>query len=1264
MRTKQTCIIAVATIFLFGLAVFAISAHARTITHMQVDAEAQPSASLDTEPPEPLEFVDQIGGRITALAIQGDYLYAGIGPRLVILDVSNRDNPQRVGQTEPLPGAIERLSIQDNLAFTANGEGGLRIIDVKAPTNPQEIGFYPGTISDVEIDGDVVFLASTVGLISLDVSDPALPRQLDILFISSAASRIALDNDVVTLIAGSQGFWTIDVNNPRNMHKIKYTDTVDGHPADIVAANDFLYVAVIGNPIRQCESGWIFIYDISDPANPQTVGNVGTGEGWDYLLNNGLDLQDNVLYVVSEPGLYIIDVSSPRNPSVTAVYYAPFSMAVASGGNYAYVSNYYRGIETVDLNVPGEPNNISTYATLPTLWSGDSIDFDDEGLYVSDEMGFSIIKLNQHDQFEISSFHRVLDFYDGFASGPLMYRDNTVYFGGGAYYHCVQLPPHSTTLDLVDVSVPEDPSLIGRFIGDPDRSVYALGTSNSHAFIFTRDGPFGGDLIAIDISSLESPKQVDRLYILNTQDGYLQNPIWYGAGPDGLSIVDVTQPEQMNLIGQFESEGDASYVYVHDRYAWLSVSESQAEFQLDIIDVENPSAPRKVGEYQTASLAKVIDIIGNQVFVAEDHTLVVLDISDPLHPYEIASYETIAQATRVQIIDSYLNIYIADGERGLWVFRPEVSTIPRTIDSQQTTNPPTIDGNLSDWHATGGTILDLPTARNVIGIRPSTPDVSASVRSLWTDSMLYFAVEVIDNELVADSAKVWEDDAIEIALDALHDHLPGGVDDHQYTTTLDGRTADFGTTDDSFVAAVQKRIDGWDVEIAIPVGNFGLGSFNEGDIMGLNLAVIDDDTGGDFDSYLLWESDRTWETMPDWGQLHLVNESTIKIPATPTVPTITPTSTPIGDTFTFQEGFLGYSGAEDTSINQWNPVIHYGDSDTLTVRGDGAIGTLLQYDLSALPDDIAIRRATLSLYPQERSNPQALDASVYPLLRSWSEAQATWERASNGDAWQIPGADGAQDREYVAADQKVVDWLQFWASFDITGLVQRWVDGQLANNGVVIKQKGGPAVGFDFPSRDVTGWENEPYRPELIVSYWNATPTSTPTFTPTATPTPTATFTPTPTSTPTVTPTSTPLCLDDFEPDDTWQQAKLIYLDGEPQQRNFHQPDDIDYVKFGVTAGTELTLYTDNLGSGVDTTLTLYDTDGVTQLAYNDIDPLNPPASRIDWTATTSGTYFLKAAHFNPEAGGCSMTYELAVERITPTPTPTLIPLYLPLMVK
>ena len=519
--------------------------------------------------------------------------------------------------------------------------------------------------------------------------------------------------------------------------------------------------------------------------------------------------------------------------------------------------------------------------------------------------------------------------------------------------------------------------------------------------------------------------------------------------------------------------------------------------------------------------------------------------------------------------------------------------------------------------------------------------------------MLYFAVAITDNALVADSAKVWEDDAFEIALDALHDHLPGGVDDHQYTTTVDGRTADFGSPDDSYIAAVQTRIDGWDLEVALPVGNFGLARFTSGKVMGLNLGLIDDDTPGDADTHLLWESDRTWQAMPDWGQIKLVENN---VPPITPEPSLTPT--PNGETVTLQKDHQNYQGTDDTYIQEWDSNQNFGAANTFTVRSNGIASSLIHFDLTSIPEHARIKAATLSLYSVDRSNPQGVFGVVYRMLRPWEELGATWLQARSGAPWEVPGAVGSGDRDSDPITTQIIDKLENWASFDITKLAQLWVDNPDQNLGIMVHGATGGSVAYDFVSREVVGWENEPYRPELIISYWEPVPTATPTNTPTATPSPT------PTPTPTITPTSTPLCLDDFEPDDSWQQAKLIFLDAGTQQHNFHQPGDVDYVKFGVTAGTELTLYTDNLGSGVDTTLTLYDSDGVTQLAYNDIDPLNPPASRIDWTAPASGTYFLKAAHFNPEAGGCNMTYELAVERVTPTPTPTLIPLYLPLMVK
>jgi len=164
-----------------------------------------------------------------------------------------------------------------------------------------------------------------------------------------------------------------------------------------------------------------------------------------------------------------------------------------------------------------------------------------------------------------------------------------------------------------------------------------------------------------------------------------------------------------------------------------------------------------------------------------------------------------------------------------------------------------------------------------------------------------------------------------------------------------------------------------------------------------------------------------------------------------------------------------------------------------------------------------------------------------------------------------------------------------------------------------------------------------------------ATPTPTPTntATPTATPTNTPTSTPTATPTNTATPTSTPTtdCRDAYEPDDTWQQSKLI-KPGTPQPHNLHTAGDKDYVMFVVTQPITYTIWTTRtVGFAVNTTLTLYDTDGVSELAYNINDPANPPFSRITRYFTATGeTYFVKAAHLDPNFGGCGPLYDYTLE--------------------
>lgn len=365
------------------------------------------------------------------------------------------------------------------------------------------------------------------------------------------------------------------------------------------------------------------------------------------------------------------------------------------------------------------------------------------------------------------------------------------------------------------------------------------------------------------------------------------------------------------------------------------------------------------------------------------------------------------------------------------------------------------------------------------------PANKANSGSRWDADHLYFALSLFDNRIVTDSAELWNDDQIELGIDGLLDHDPNGADDHQYAVAADGRKADRKIPSDDFQAVVRPRNDGWDVEIAIPISSLNAGPLEIYRALGFNFGVHDDDDGGAYDTRLLWAAAGTFGTEPGWGLLRLRGPVDTPSPS--------PQPLPPGGTLTMQQGFLDYAGAADATIDKWNPTTNSGDSSLLRLRGDetidGVRALLLGYDLSALPADAIITRATLSLYPLYRSNENHLSAGVYALLRNWAETEVTWQQAANGHPWQTAGAEGLGDREINAVAAAEIGQTEQWVSFDVTALAQRWQDGSLPNYGVILKSAPSKQVGYSIVGGDDASAWNAPYRPELIISYELLLPT-------------------------------------------------------------------------------------------------------------------------------------------------------------------------------
>ena len=117
---------------------------------------------------------------------------------------------------------------------------------------------------------------------------------------------------------------------------------------------------------------------------------------------------------------------------------------------------------------------------------------------------------------------------------------------------------------------------------------------------------------------------------------------------------------------------------------------------------------------------------------------------------------------------------------------------------------------------------------------------------------------------------------------------------------------------------------------------------------------------------------------------------------------------------------------------------------------------------------------------------------------------------------------------------------------------------------------------------------------------------------------------------------------DEYEPDDTLQQATPLAVNGAPQTHNFcPAADAADWMSFSPPAGATITITTFELGSSCDTALRVYDANG--HMVAADDDGGSGHASQIVISGTLSETYYLRVAEYYGRTGD-NTNYRLRIE--------------------
>ncbi|WP_342713640.1 DNRLRE domain-containing protein [Oceanisphaera psychrotolerans] len=157
--------------------------------------------------------------------------------------------------------------------------------------------------------------------------------------------------------------------------------------------------------------------------------------------------------------------------------------------------------------------------------------------------------------------------------------------------------------------------------------------------------------------------------------------------------------------------------------------------------------------------------------------------------------------------------------------------------------------------------------------------------------------------------------------------------------------------------------------------------------------------------------------------------------------------------------------AGDTFILSVNQTHNMGSDTGLQVEVENKghrRAALLRFDLGTLPADAKVHSAKLRLHAHNRVGNQNWNLQVHRIKESWTENGATWLSRDGSQNWS--GGPGGSYAPTVVASLPVAG--TGWYEFDVTALVQEWLDGVSPNNGVQIIADAPQKNGLEFSSRE------------------------------------------------------------------------------------------------------------------------------------------------------------------------------------------------------
>jgi hypothetical protein len=373
-----------------------------------------------SNPTRPVEVgVIRVSGTAQCLVASGQRLYAFMNGTketgLYSFDISDPARPTQLGYVYSHPGSCRDMVLRENLLYVSD-EWGLVVLDVSAPASPKRRGFarlidWPdaGQLAStvgLDVAGDVAYVTAPNGMKIVDVRDPTNPVPVGVYLGPMLNAQDVVLAGEHAFICGVEGLGVLSLADPRAPVLI----------GSIATQTELMDMAIVGNRLVAIQGGVGLVeFDVSNLAAPKLTDEVRTPG---YALKLAARV-DGVVVAGYDGGMAILGrgnapsatVSAPRRRSApspppvpelprTAAVPAVVSRRAAVGSVSACTvtstedsgpGSFRDCLGTVapggsirfspDLFVPDQPATIRVGRPLPAVVSGGvTIDASDAGV--------------------------------------------------------------------------------------------------------------------------------------------------------------------------------------------------------------------------------------------------------------------------------------------------------------------------------------------------------------------------------------------------------------------------------------------------------------------------------------------------------------------------------------------------------------------------------------------------------------------------------------------------------------------------------------------------------------------------------------------------------------------------------------------------------------------------------------------------------------------------------------------------------------------